>query len=96
MADPGDAVGVGILQDLYTKAVEEGCAEAKELENARFSKAFWWSTVTFGRTLLGLMIEYVGIVPAQPIYLLPSLGFQVRLIKGRGPAPCLFFKTSDR
>ncbi len=39
-----------ILQDLYTKAVEEGYVEAKESENARFSKAFWWSTVTFGRT----------------------------------------------
>ncbi len=96
MADPGDAVGVGIFQDLYTKAVEEGYAEAKESENVRFSKALRWSTVTFGRTIPGLIVEYVGIVPAQPIYLLPSLGFQVRFIKGRGPAPCLFFKTSDR
>ncbi len=49
-----------------------------------------------GLTLLDLIVDYVGIVPAQPIYLLPSLGFQVRFIKGRGPAPCLFFKTSDR
>jgi quinone-modifying oxidoreductase subunit QmoC len=39
-----------ILQDLYTKAVEMGYQEAKESENARFSKAFWWSTKTFGRT----------------------------------------------
>ena len=39
-----------ILQDLMTKAVEQGYAKAKESENARFSKAFWWSTLTFGRT----------------------------------------------
>ncbi len=70
--------------------------EAEESENARFSKAFWWSTVAFGRTLPGLSVEYLGIVLARPKYLLPSLGFQVRSIKGRGPAPCLFFKTSDR
>ena len=47
---PRDVPVAYILQDLYTKAVEEGYAEAKESENARFSKAFWWSTVTFGRT----------------------------------------------
>lgn len=39
-----------ILQDLMTKAVEQGYAAAKASENARFSKAFWWSTMSFGRT----------------------------------------------
>jgi quinone-modifying oxidoreductase subunit QmoC len=39
-----------ILQDLYTKAVGMGYQEAKESENARFSKVFWWSTQRFGRT----------------------------------------------
>ncbi len=37
-----------ILQDLGTKAVELGYA-GKE-DNARFSKSFWWSAKTFGRT----------------------------------------------
>lgn len=37
-----------ILQDLATKAVEQGYA--KTVDNTRFSKAFWWSTATFGRT----------------------------------------------
>ena len=39
-----------ILQDLMTKAVEQGYATAKKSENARFAKAFWWSTLTYGRT----------------------------------------------
>ena len=39
-----------ILQDLMTKAVEMGYAKAEKSENARFSKAFWWSTMTYGRT----------------------------------------------
>jgi len=39
-----------ILQDLMTKAVEQGYAAAKASENARFSKAFWWSTIKYGRT----------------------------------------------
>ncbi len=46
---PRDVPVAYILQDLYTKAVEEGYAEARESENARFSKVFWWSTVTHGR-----------------------------------------------
>ncbi len=71
------------------------------LEMRTRGSVFWPIPVTLSPsrtwdTTLGLIVEYVGIVPAQPIYLLPSLGFQVRLIKGRGPAPCLFFKTSDR
>ena len=37
-----------ILQGLGTKAVEMGYAS--EQDNARFSKAFWWSAKTFGRT----------------------------------------------
>jgi len=39
-----------ILQDLASKAVEQGYAVAAKTENARFSKAFWWSAKTFGRT----------------------------------------------
>jgi quinone-modifying oxidoreductase subunit QmoC len=37
-----------ILQDLAGKAVEMGYA--REEDTARFSKAFWWSARTFGRT----------------------------------------------
>jgi len=37
-----------ILQGLGTRAVELGYAN--EQDNARFSKAFWWSASTFGRT----------------------------------------------
>ncbi len=37
-----------ILQDLASKAVEMGYA--KQQDTARFSKAFWWSARTFGRT----------------------------------------------
>ncbi|MEE9209902.1 MAG: 4Fe-4S dicluster domain-containing protein [Kiloniellales bacterium] len=37
-----------ILQDLGTKAVEMGYADRQD--NTRFSKSFWWSTKTFGRT----------------------------------------------
>ncbi|MEE8188311.1 MAG: 4Fe-4S dicluster domain-containing protein [Kiloniellales bacterium] len=37
-----------ILQDLASKAVEFGYA--KKEDNTRFSKAFWWSAKTFGRT----------------------------------------------
>ncbi len=37
-----------ILQDLATKAVEMGYAS--DVDNARFSRAFWWSASTFGRT----------------------------------------------
>jgi quinone-modifying oxidoreductase subunit QmoC len=37
-----------ILQGLATKSVEMGYAKAED--NARFSKAFWWSAKTFGRT----------------------------------------------
>ena len=37
-----------IIQDLAAKAVELGYV--KDVENARFAKAFWWSARTFGRT----------------------------------------------
>ena len=37
-----------ILQDLATKAVELGYATGEDTN--RFSRAFWWSTRTFGRT----------------------------------------------
>jgi quinone-modifying oxidoreductase, subunit QmoC len=37
-----------ILQDLASKAVELGYAKGED--NTRFSKAFWWSAKTFGRT----------------------------------------------
>jgi quinone-modifying oxidoreductase subunit QmoC len=37
-----------ILHDLATKAVELGYA--KKEDSVRFSKAFWWSAKTFGRT----------------------------------------------
>jgi quinone-modifying oxidoreductase subunit QmoC len=37
-----------ILQDLGTKAVEMGYADKED--NTRFSKSFWWSAKTFGRT----------------------------------------------
>jgi len=37
-----------ILQGLATKSVEMGYAKAED--SARFSKAFWWSAKTFGRT----------------------------------------------
>ncbi len=37
-----------IIQDLAAKAVALGYV--KDVENVRFSKAFWWSTVKFGRT----------------------------------------------
>jgi quinone-modifying oxidoreductase subunit QmoC len=37
-----------ILQDLGAKAVEMGYA--KDAENKRFSKSFWWSAKSFGRT----------------------------------------------
>ena len=39
-----------ILQDLYTKAVEQGYPQAGKSENARFAKAFWRSTEALGRT----------------------------------------------
>ncbi len=37
-----------ILQGLATKSVETGYA--REQDTARFSKAFWWSAKSFGRT----------------------------------------------
>ena len=37
-----------IIQDLAAKAVELGYV--KDVENARFAKAFWWSATKFGRT----------------------------------------------
>ena len=37
-----------IVQDLAAKAVELGYV--KEVENARFAKAFWWSASKYGRT----------------------------------------------
>lgn len=37
-----------IIQDLAAKAVELGYV--KDVENARFAKAFWWSAAKFGRT----------------------------------------------
>ncbi len=37
-----------ILQDLAAKAVELGYAEPNE--NSKFSKSFWWSARTWGRT----------------------------------------------
>lgn len=37
-----------ILHDLGTKSVEMGYAEPND--NTRFSKSFWWSARTFGRT----------------------------------------------
>ncbi len=37
-----------ILQDLATKSVEMGYADKKD--NTKFSKSFWWSTKSFGRT----------------------------------------------
>jgi quinone-modifying oxidoreductase subunit QmoC len=37
-----------ILQDLGTKAVEMGYAD--KVDNTRFSRSFWWSAKTFGRT----------------------------------------------
>jgi len=37
-----------ILQDLGAKAVEMGYADPND--NTKFSKSFWWSTRTFGRT----------------------------------------------
>ncbi len=37
-----------ILQDLGTKAVEMGYADKQN--NTRFSRSFWWSAKTFGRT----------------------------------------------
>ncbi len=37
-----------ILQDLCSKSVEMGYAEPND--NTRFSKSFWWSARTFGRT----------------------------------------------
>lgn len=39
-----------ILQDLGRVAVQAGYAEAKKTDNARFAKAFNWSTRAFGRT----------------------------------------------
>ena len=39
-----------ILQDLAAKAVEQGYAQANATDNAKFSKSFWWSAKTFGRT----------------------------------------------
>ncbi len=37
-----------ILQDLGAKAVEMGYAD--KVDNTRFSRSFWWSAKTFGRT----------------------------------------------
>ena len=37
-----------IIQDLAAKAVELGYV--KDVENARFAKAFWWSAAKYGRT----------------------------------------------
>ena len=37
-----------IVQDLAAKAVELGYV--KDVENARFAKAFWWSASKYGRT----------------------------------------------
>jgi quinone-modifying oxidoreductase subunit QmoC len=37
-----------ILQDLGAKAAEMGYAD--KVDNTRFSRSFWWSAKTFGRT----------------------------------------------
>lgn len=50
---PRDVPVTYILQSLATKAVELGYANKQD--TARFSKAFWWSTKTFGRTDEGLV-----------------------------------------
>ncbi len=47
---PRDVPVQYILQSLATKAVEEGFAEAAKTDGARFSRAFNWSTASFGRT----------------------------------------------
>ncbi len=39
-----------ILQDLGRVAARAGYAEASSTDNARFAKAFYWSTRAFGRT----------------------------------------------
>ncbi|MBF0325218.1 MAG: 4Fe-4S dicluster domain-containing protein [Alphaproteobacteria bacterium] len=39
-----------ILHDLAHVAVREGYAQARESDNARFAKAFWWSAAKYGRT----------------------------------------------
>jgi len=39
-----------ILHDLGRLAIEEGYANRKEVTNARFADAFWWSVGKFGRT----------------------------------------------
>ncbi len=39
-----------ILQDLGRVAARAGYTEAKKTDNARFAKAFYWSTRAFGRT----------------------------------------------
>ncbi len=39
-----------ILQSLATVAVREGYPGARETDNARFAKAFWWSAAKYGRT----------------------------------------------
>jgi quinone-modifying oxidoreductase subunit QmoC len=39
-----------ILHDLAAMAVREGYVEARKSDNARFAKAFWWSTRKYGRS----------------------------------------------
>jgi len=50
---PRDVPVTYILQGLATHAVELGYASKRD--TARFSKAFWWSAKTFGRTDEGLV-----------------------------------------
>lgn len=50
---PRDVPVTYILQSLASKAVELGYANSQD--TARFSKAFWWSAKTFGRTDEGLV-----------------------------------------
>jgi len=45
---PRDIPITNILHDLASKAVELGYAG--EVENTKFSKSFWWSAASFGRT----------------------------------------------
>ncbi len=47
---PRDVPITYILQDLGRVAARMGYAEAQQTDNARFAKAFFWSTRLFGRT----------------------------------------------
>ncbi|NQU59030.1 MAG: 4Fe-4S dicluster domain-containing protein [Rhodospirillales bacterium] len=39
-----------ILHGLGALAVKEGFVKAKEVQNTRFAKAFWWSVTKYGKT----------------------------------------------